>query len=758
MIPQVKSNLVFAKSRLAPKQKISLPRLELLAILIGTRATKFLRKESEVPFASMTIWSDSQCCLHWLHSSKPLSVFVENRLQEIKSCKKEVSFKYVPTAENPSDYATRGLTTTELVSNQLWWNGPKWLTKHQSAWPQWNAEPNSDLEFQIESEMKFRQKKQMIEISAMGVEVTKVPSAFTEVIDIRRFSSLNKLQNVTVLCLRFIKKLVKIEPEAIQKYPLWKRIFRPIQEPGKPFSAEEIEISLIWWIYHIQQKHFPESFDTVLKQKEKSLKNQLGLQLNASGLLECHGRIDKSTLPNAAKYPILLPQNDYFTELLIMDQHVKLKHVGTAHTLSMIRQIYWIPKGRVTVDKVIQKCCTCKKFKAKPFERPPMAQLPKERLVQERPFNNVGLDYMGPLYTKVIGTVTKVWICLFTCMVTRAIHLEVVMDMSSEQFLSCLRKFIARRGCPKMIISDNALQFKSVQKMLSESWMNPFPNDEVLNYCAKYNINWKFIPEISPWMGGFYERLIQMVKSCLKKSVGRRLLTLDQLQTLVTEIEACLNSRPLTFIYNDLESRSVLRPVDFLSPYGMFGTPMLSDQADESEDPTYKPRLSTQDKLRSLWSKSQICLDRFWEFFHLEYLQSLRESHKLKHKDPRSTEKREPEVGEIILISEPYLSRGSWKLAKVISLHKSMDGFIRSVTLKLPNKREIIRPVNLLHSLELVSNSKHTEEDYKQDNKPPHSKDNNSAKDTKEANQVQKYNLRPRKRLSYTEPSVDDSE
>ena len=170
---------------------------------------------------------------------------------------------------------------------------------------------------------------------------------------------------------------------------------------------------------------------------------------------------------------------------------------------------------------------------------------------------------MGPVYVKVHSDLHKIWICLFTCLSVRAIHLEWVMVLTATQFLNCLRRFISRRGKPGSIISDNAPQFKPTSTALSKQWRNVFVDREVLSYVAVEGIKWNFTTALAPWQGCFYERLMGIVKRCLRKTTGRKHFILEQLSTLLAEIEAVLNSRPLTYVYEDFESGFVLTPSHF---------------------------------------------------------------------------------------------------------------------------------------------------------------------------------------------------
>ncbi|VDN02074.1 unnamed protein product, partial [Onchocerca ochengi] len=162
------------------------------------------------------------------------------------------------------------------------------------------------------------------------------------------------------------------------------------------------------------------------------------------------GRLENSELNSECKYPISLPNQNTITELLIKHQHEELYHAGIAHTLCEIRRRFWIPKGRSTVKRVISSCMGCKCWTAKPVKPPEMPNLPETRVKQSRTFERNGLDYLGPLPIKSDNGMVKRWISLFTCFTTRAVHPEVVENLTAESFLHVLRRFVARRGYPNL--------------------------------------------------------------------------------------------------------------------------------------------------------------------------------------------------------------------------------------------------------------------------------------------------------------------
>lgn len=219
------------------------------------------------------------------------------------------------------------------------------------------------------------------------------------------------------------------------------------------------------------------------------------------------------------KNPVILPSKSDFTNLVIWTFHKGFLHAGVNHTLAKIRSRFWIPKGRIVVQNVLKNCEVCKPHKAKPFAPPSMPDLPKERVAMSPPFTFTGVDYFGPLYCRENSDPKKekkAWVVLFTCMSIQAVHLELVNDMSTQNFLGALRRFIARRGKPNSIFSDNALQFKMSKRVLEEA-ENTRLDAAVENLCNNKGIIWKFIPEMSPWTGGFYERMVGVTKTTLKR-------------------------------------------------------------------------------------------------------------------------------------------------------------------------------------------------------------------------------------------------
>jgi hypothetical protein len=365
------------------------------------------------------------------------------------------------------------------------------------------------------------------------------------------------------------------------------------------------------WIEYVQIKQYSDVFESITKGDPNNLVKQLGLYVDKNGILRCGGRLIYAEFSEATRFPILLPKQETLTHLIIEKIHKSLLHSGTSQTLSEIRQNFWIPQGRAIVKRVIKRCKICQRFEGGAYKLPPMAPLPKGRVTVAIPFSKVGIDYFGPLPIKenINSEMKKIWVCLFTCLITRAIHLELVYDMSAQSFLMCLRRFVATRGTPSEIISDNAQQFKLSKDVLKRVCGDVLQSDLIQNYVSGEKIKWKFIVELAPWMGGFYERLVGLVKRAMRKTIGRKVLFIDQITTLLKECEAVVNSRPLIYVGDDLKSSITLTPRHFISLNPHTGIP--ETELDSDTDPEYKPYESSADKLLKIWKKGQRMLDTF---------------------------------------------------------------------------------------------------------------------------------------------------
>ncbi|XP_043469456.1 uncharacterized protein LOC122503094 [Leptopilina heterotoma] len=274
--------------------------------------------------------------------------------------------------------------------------------------------------------------------------------------------------------------------------------------------------------------------------------------LDEEGLLRVGGRLTNSNLAFSEKHPIILPKGHHVTILIIHDQHVMNLHGGTQSTLNSIRTQYWPINGKNVTKSVIRKCVTC--FRAKPTDQNYfMGDLPRERVIQSRPFFNVGLDYCGPFFIKEKKfrnrSKVKTYACIFVSLATKPIHIELITDLTAEAFIGGLRRFFSRRGYASNIYSENATNFvgaKNEIQKFSKFIHESEHTSKIVNFLTNKEIQWHFSPPQSPHFGGLWEAAVKSFKSHFKKTVGAVLFTYEELLTYTTEIEAILNSRRIT--------------------------------------------------------------------------------------------------------------------------------------------------------------------------------------------------------------------
>ncbi len=678
---KMQSHLIFSKTRLSPKRKMSIPRLELMAALIGCRCIRFIAKHIGVLIEKKVLFTDSKCVLYWIASKRDLPRFVQNRVREITS-ESDINFRFIGTLSNPSDLPTRGCSVDELKSNTLWWHGPSFLLLPESEWP---VSEIGELDPITIDKIKSESPKILYQATSShfvtGSVQQEVHSPFN--MNIENFSSLLKLVRITAWAKRFVHNV---------KYKG--------QKLSGELSAHEIESAKMCWIKYVQKVHFRPEIHAIVSGGKNPLVYQLGLQLDDNGMIKCtNSRLDFSDLPERSIYPLLLPRKSHLTTLIVQDVHKQIMHSGVNYTLAKVRNFYWIPKGRAVVRNILMKCGVCVRWQGGPYVYPKMPELPKIRVQRAIVFQHTALDFLGPMYYRCVvdKEIKKAWICLLCCLVTRNIHLEVVKDNSSEQFLLCLRRFISIRNRPDTIISDRAPQHIVVQKTLKDAWDMVLVDPKVQSYVANQNITWKFLPAYSTWSGGYYERLVALTKQAARKSIGKLPLDYDQLVATVSEICSILNDRPLIQVTLDFRSGHVLRPVDFLNPGAKIGVPVL--EQGQRKDPDFCTEMSTHKQLLQLWRESQKCLDQFWVLFRDLYLQSLRER-KNEHKTPRVQSRFTPTVNSIVLIGDKT-PRGSWRIAMITELHYSSDGQVRSATLRSSDGTVLSRPINKLYPLEV---------------------------------------------------------
>ena len=290
----------------------------------------------------------------------------------------------------------------------------------------------------------------------------------------------------------------------------------------------------------------------------------LCLYLDDNFILRANGRINFSTgVDDNTKRPTILPRTHRITFLIIMDFHRRYNHQNHETVVNELRQRFFIPRMRALFRSVRLSCQECKNNSVQP-QVPIMAQLPPARLASfSRPFSFVGVDYFGPLKVNVHRRSEKRWGVLFTCLTTRAIHIEIAYTLSSDSCIVAMRNFIARRGTPQEFFSDNGTNFVGAERELREA-LQTLNKERLMVAFTSTTTKWTFIPPGSPHMGGSWEWLVRSIKTILYKIMPTRNPSDELLRGMLLEVENIVNSRPLTYIPLDNESDEALTPNHFL--------------------------------------------------------------------------------------------------------------------------------------------------------------------------------------------------
>ena len=558
-----------------------------------------------------------------------MKTFVANRVSEIQNKSKQTAWKWVPSEENPADLPSRGIWPLNPDQQSLYCKGPTWLP-YLEKWPK---QPQIGLP---EDEMK---KTVNPDVSINMVNV----------IESERFSTLDKLITVQCYIIRFVTK---------REARGW--------SSGHPDAIEKQKV-----LPHLIKIHQATFFDKEIAclKAEKPLSPKcpiLSLQpfIDKEEIMRVGGRLQKAMISESQLHPILISPKDHFTKLLIESVHKNHLHAGANHTLSILREKYWILKGGQTVKKLLFRCVTCQKASKKPMQQI-MAPLPDFRCQESPPFTHTGIDFAGPLFIKdtTQSETRKVWIALFTCAATRGIHLEIVTNMSTDSFLAALSRFMARRGMPTAIYSDNAKQFIRADKELKQLWKMA-SSDKAIQELSTKNIQWHFNPPNSPHWGGFWERLVKSVKTPLKKVLKNALVTESELYTLLCQIEQQINSRPLTAVTDEV-GVVPLTPAMILIGRNYHSYPMAPPPRD--------------DEIIKRWRYRQQIEKQFWNAWQKEYLPLLQQRQKW------NKEGQELKVGDIVLVLTEN-KRQSWPLGRVVETFVGRDGHIRSADIKIGDK------------------------------------------------------------------------
>ena len=653
-------SLVTAKTKVAKKHStLTIPKLELSGAVLLTKLLINVAAVLDINKQQITAWTDSSIVLNWLDGQPRDSPrFVANRVSYILEHTDPQNWSHVPTLDNPADCASRGMSPPELLQHSLWWQGPSWLQDDPVPLP-------------------YQPPRKM----PPAVDTKHLHAILLQAEFASQFE--NRTNQYTLI---------------VAMVAWWFRFFFRLKE-GRPdpdnrtrcLTTREYQAAELWLFKHSQQRSFPKEQAALSKGRGTAPSSRLRAltpTMDAEGVIRVGGRLAHSTLQPSQQHPIILDSRDSLIQKLFRSEHIRLSHCGPSLLLChSSNQLHVLGAKRLSRE-ICSTCVSCRRVNPRPVPQL-MGDLPLGRTQTSQPaFTNTGMDFAGP-YTIRQGHTRRpvkieAGICIFICLATKAVHLEVTSDMSTESFTACLRRFISRRNCPKTLHCDNGSNFVGARNELKRlyTFLAEGNNDNIIRqFLLKQQIQWSHIPAAAPHFGGLWESAVRSMKKHLRRIMGTLLMTYEELTTITCQVEACLNSRPLLpMTSHNQEGLTPLTAGHFLFMDAPNAYP---------EDPT----LPEEPRLLKRWEQCQAVVHHFWARWSQEYIQTLISRTKWQGTKPNL------QVGDMVLYQPKERFACRWPLARILETYPGTDGLVRVALIQPAKAQATKRPVTKLSLL-----------------------------------------------------------
>ncbi|XP_052406346.1 uncharacterized protein LOC127952103 [Carassius gibelio] len=662
---QTEIGFVFGKAKLAPQPDLTIPRLELCAAVLAIEITEMIVSEMDTMFDNIVYYTDSKVVLGYIQNqSRRFYVYVHNRIQRIRQSPCSGLWKYVPTHLNPADIGSRTVTS-DLLSSTTWLKGPAFL--HEASLHSPEIQEAYDL---IDPDADSEVRPQVV---ASFTRVTK------DVIHPQRFERFSKFSTLLTAVARLIH-VARSFAHSIQDECQGWHVCRP--------TEEELLKAKVCIVKSVQNEYYSEELKCINSGSNLPPNSSLWKLhpiLDQNQLLRVGGRIEQSDLSMDEVHPIIIPGRHHLATLIVSHYHDAVKHQGRHLTEGAIRTAgFWLVGAKRCISSLLHKCVTCRKLRGK-MEHQQMAALPAERVQVAPPFTYVGVDVFGPweiVSRRTRGGVfnSKRWAVMFSCMCSRAVHIEVIEAMSTSSFINALRRFFAIRGPAKQIRSDCGTNFIGASRELEMDLSNP-GFKRVEEYLNTQNCTWVFNPPHASHMGGAWERMIGIARrilDCMLLEQKRSHLSHEVLTTLMAEVTAIMNARPLIPVSSDPESPLILTPAMLLTLKLGSAPPPPSGSFQEAH------------LIRVQWKQVQSLADMFWNKWKHEYLKTLQLRYKWQGKRPNLQE------GDVVLLKDNQAKRNQWPVGLITKTFPEEDGLVRKVQVEIVKdgaRKAFSRPV-----------------------------------------------------------------
>ena len=745
--------MVMGKAKIVGKDKApkvdTMPKLELMALVMGSFLAKYcIEALFHVKINNLFLWSDSKTALSWCSSYDVKEDFVSNRVRQIRSNVPHAKLMYVRSAVNPADILTRPPKATEFLVNSLWWHGPDFLV-NPGDWPvqvdSFNLMPEETMKKEFCERGLFNrlekgpddqvERPDLIQASkapkgavipeshcivgAMhvtaqqgsddeleslysfegfgsvtpNVPTEKVtipairPQCFTLEVNWKRFNSyLDLLRSYARVFLAIELFKLKLKPEHLIPF---------CEANMKPMHATHFVRAKRFLLQRMQQECFQDELNTLRKGKavKKGPCRLFRLYLDVHGTIRCRARTSDSPDLKAVNGPVLFGTTHKFTQLLLWYIHDFNNCPGYSYAMHRVKKDMYFPKFKGTLRKTLNECAKCKLHKSRAYAYPGNPPLPAYRTEATTPFEFCGLDYAGPFEIDSHDFGGHMWICLFTCLVTRACHLVMVPKCSTTAFLDALKDLSTFYRMPTLFLSDNATQFHAADRLLRQLQSSKIVQDTF----GTREITWHFTPARASWVGGVFERMIGILKVELRKMSFGTKLTLQEARVHILEVQRIINSRPLTRATASLDDDTCITPMDLIRGY--------------REDATILPEVYLEEKLEDLFERKQNLpqqylrkktnREKFFKNLNDGYFELLRfSSPGAPQKQGQGQTHRPPRVGDVVQIKQDTI-RSNWQKGIIVELLVSSDGEIRRAKVMNNKKHVLERAICDLYCLEL---------------------------------------------------------
>ncbi|XP_053389483.1 uncharacterized protein LOC123532195 [Mercenaria mercenaria] len=644
----------FGKAKVAPKHGHTIPRLELCAAVLAVEITEAVSEELSISPSKITYYTDSKVVLGYLNNrTRRFYIYVENRVSRILRFSKPSQWLYIETSNNPADEGTRGMKPSEL-KQCIWLSGEPLLTISNDISANYQLQnPDDDVEVRPI-------------VKSMKTDIRLGVSRF------EKFFSWIRLILAVAVLIRFIRRFRKEASTADESSN---------GEESKSRAKECI-------IKQIQQESFSREIGC-LTNKKTLLKDshvvKLSPFLDERGILRVGGRLRKSQLAAREKNPILIPGRSHVASLIVRFYHEEIHHQGRHVTEGAVRSAgFWITGGKRMIAKLIHACVTCRKLRGK-LTYQKMADLPVDRLTPAPPFTFVGVDVFGPWSivtrrTRGGNSSSKRWAVLCTCLAVRAVHIEVIDEMSSSAFINAVRRFLAIRGKVKVFRSDRGTNFVGATDDLSIDAIN-VEDRNVKNFLDDTGTTWLFNPPHASHFGGVWERMIGVTRRILDAILlenKHKHLTHDVLCTFMAEVCAIVNARPIVPVSTDPDDPFILSP-----------SVLLTQKTADSSVDTYQD-LGVKDMYKAQWKCVQVLAETFWKKWRRDYLSGL------QSRQVWQDQSEDIKEGDLVLLRDKSVVRNEWPVGLVETVYASDDGLVRKVAVKVIKDNKptaYIRPI-----------------------------------------------------------------